>query len=397
MENRQNAVNEQSQIQTMSICSTTFLEKMRLQDLNNYDILDSGNEEAFENLVELAQAIMDCAVAAISFVDSGRVYAKAVRGLSVRETPRELSFCCHTIRDDKVMVVTDATLDPRFRDNPFVVRRPGFRFYAGAPIITTAGFRVGTVCLVDFQPREFKEQNRRALEQLSRQVSRLLELRLENKALQLEAEKAVQEQISLVHHVVQRHEEQNYFASNELHENIAQELAAAKLYLDMANKHSHKKILEESKDNLSRLIERTKGLSMKMYPSTFPSISLDEMIEDLSNRFMKETGIAVALSQDTVELIGKDQRIILFRIIEEQFKNIQQHSAAKNVTLRIVVKERIEVFIVDDGIGYNVKMKKPGYGISKMLSLTQYYGGDLQFFEPHNKGCGLRISMPVVN
>src|SRR6478752_5643453 len=106
----------------MSICSTTFLEKMRLQDLNSYDILDSGTEEAFENLVELAQAILDCPIAAISFVDSGRVYAKAVRGLPVNETARELSFCCHTIRDDKVMVVADATLDPRFRDNPYVLR-----------------------------------------------------------------------------------------------------------------------------------------------------------------------------------------------------------------------------------------------------------------------------------
>ena len=133
-----------------------------------------------------------------------------------------------------------------------------------------------------------------------------------------------------------------------------------------------------------------------MYPSTFPSISLDEMIEDLANRFMKETGIAVALSQDTLDGIGKDQRIILFRIIEEQFKNIMQHSSAQNVTVRIAVKQRIEVSIVDDGIGYNLKLKKPGYGISKMLSLTQYYGGNLQFFEPHNKGCGLRISMPVV-
>ncbi|HSB94566.1 MAG TPA: GAF domain-containing protein [Flavitalea sp.] len=380
----------------MSICSSTFLEKMRLQDLNNYDILDSGTEEAFENLVELAQAIMDCPIAAISFVDSGRLYAKAVRGLTVRESPRELSFCCHTIRDDKVMVVMDATLDPRFRDNPFVVDRPGFRFYAGAPIITNAGFRIGTVCLVDFKPREFKEQNCKALEQLSRQVSRLLELRLENKALQREAEKAVQQQIALVHQVVQRQEEQNFFASNELHENIAQELAAAKLYLDMANPFSPGKVLTESRENLTRLIERTKGLSMKMYPSTFPSIRLDEMIEDLANRFMKETGIAVALSQDSLESMGKDQRIILFRIIEEQFKNIQQHSCAKNVTVRIAVKEQVEVFIMDDGIGYNVKMKKPGYGISKMLSLTQYYGGDLQFFEPHNRGCGLRISMPVV-
>jgi signal transduction histidine kinase len=380
----------------MSICSSTFLEKMRLQDLNNYDILDSGTEEAFENLVELAQAIMDCPIAAISFVDSDRVYAKAVRGLPVNETPRELSFCCHTIRGDKVMVIKDATLDPRFRNNPFVAHRPGLRFYAGAPIITAAGFRIGTVCLVDFKPREFKDQNRKALEQLTRQVYRLLEMRLENKALQLEAEKAVQQQITLVHQVVQRQEEQNYLASNELHENIAQELAAARLYLDMANEGSRKNILEESKDNLGRLIERTKGLSMKMYPSTFPSISLDEMIEDLSNRFMKETGIAVALSQDPLDGIGKDQRIILFRIIEEQFKNIQQHSSARNVTVRIKVKEQIEVSIVDDGVGYNVKLKKPGYGISKMLSLTRYYGGNLQFFEPHNKGCGLRISMPVV-
>jgi signal transduction histidine kinase len=380
----------------MRLSSSSFLEKLRLQDLYAYNILDSGIEAEFESLVDLARSILKCPIAAISFVDSDRQYFKAVRGLQISETPREISFCSHTVKHDRVLVIKDAAKDHRFKDNPLVYDDPGIRFYAGAPIITSAGFKIGSVCLIDTKPRQFSPQCQNALEQVSRQVSRLLELRLENKVLKFEANKAVYKQISLFHDSLQRQEEQNFIVSNELHESIAQDLAAARLYLDSSIGQPDEALLAENRDNLSRLIERTKGLSVKMFPSTFPDIGLGEMVEDLGDRFAGETGIQVAVQEGSGKKIGKEQRIILFRIVEEQFKNIRQHSLARNVSVRIETKNEIEVCIVDDGVGFSDVKTREGYGINKMLSLTQYYGGSLDFFKPSPQGCGLRITMPVV-
>jgi len=377
----------------MRMGSPSFLEKLRLQDLYKYGILDSGAEEEFENLVDLSKSILKCPIAAISFIDEDRVYFKAERGLNVDEISRDIAFCNHTIKHDRVLVIKDVTKDRRFDKNPLVYGEPGIRFYAGAPIHTHAGFKIGSVCLIDTKPRQFSVQCRNALDQISRQIGRLLELRLENRVLKLEAEKAVRRQISLFHQTVQRQEEQNFLASNELHEHIAQDIAAARLYLDSASLAPDQDFLAESKNNLARVIERTKGLSIKMFPSTFRSSGLGGMVQDLANRFAAETGIEVSLYAGELDSMQKDQRIILFRIIEEQFRNIQQHSCATKVVVRIDLSEQVVVQVVDNGIG--LRESGDGYGIKKMISLTEYYGGSLEFFEPSERGCGLRVSMPV--
>lgn len=383
-------------IEPMRMNTSSFLEKLRLQDLHAYSILDTDIEESFENLVDLAASIQDCPMAAISFIDEDRQWFKAERGLNIKETSRDIAFCAHTIIHDKVLVIKDAMQDHRFDGNPLVYQDPGIRFYAGAPIVTATGFKLGAVCVIDVKPREFNEQSRKALENISRQVSRLLELRLENLSLKQKAEKLVKEQINLFHHSVQKQEEQNFQTSNELHEGIAQELAAARLYIELAAMEADTSILEESRNSLSRLIDRTRGLSMKMFPSTFPSVRIGEMLEDLSDRFMKETRIEVELSFIHLERIGREQGIILFRIIEEQLKNVERHSRARKVAISIEVGETIEVLMTDDGVGLTSDKMSAGYGITKMLSLTNYYDGNLEIFTPKNGGCALQISMPLI-
>jgi hypothetical protein len=153
-------------------------EEARLAALEACAVLDTLPEAAFEDLVELAQRVCGTAVAAISFIDSERQWFKAARGLGeMREMPRQHAFCHYTIQGSDTLVVPDAARDPRFRDNPFVQREDGVRFYAGVPVVTEEGARVGTLCVLDRAPRVLDAAQQAALEMLGRQVSTQLALR----------------------------------------------------------------------------------------------------------------------------------------------------------------------------------------------------------------------------
>ncbi len=153
-------------------------EAERLKALQAYAILDTPPDAAFDDMVELASLICDTPMALVTLVDEDRQWFIAKIGVTLTETPRELAFCAHTILQKDVMVVLDATADPRFAENPLVTSAPGLRFYAGAPLITPAGHAVGSLAVLDTQPRrEFGEDQRKALQALSRQVIAQLELR----------------------------------------------------------------------------------------------------------------------------------------------------------------------------------------------------------------------------
>ena len=157
--------------------NTTHPESVRLTALRQYGVLDSAPEQGYEDIAELAAYICGTPISLVSFVDQDRQWFKAVHGLGVRETPRSESFCANTIVDSKTLIVNDATLDERFRSNPLVLGNPHIRFYAGAPIIEKGGHVLGTVCVIDSQPRTLDGKQQRALEALARQVVVLLEQR----------------------------------------------------------------------------------------------------------------------------------------------------------------------------------------------------------------------------
>ena len=127
-------------------------EQARLAELHRLEILDTPPEKLFDRFVSLAAETFGVPMAAISLGDAERQWFKALVGLTARQTPRDIAFCDHAIRTDRAMVVADATLDYRFRDNPLVTEPPSIRFYAGAPL-TAEGHRLGTLCIMDVEPR----------------------------------------------------------------------------------------------------------------------------------------------------------------------------------------------------------------------------------------------------
>lgn len=152
-------------------------EEARLEALRRYNILDTAPEDSFDSITQLASFIGEVPIALISLVDNKRQWFKSKVGLNVTETDRDSSFCAHTVHSNSMLVVEDATLDERFADNPLVTGDPSIRFYAGAPLITSEGHVLGSLCMIDRIPRRLSAERAAALEKLAGLVVTLLELR----------------------------------------------------------------------------------------------------------------------------------------------------------------------------------------------------------------------------
>ncbi|MCE2948098.1 MAG: GAF domain-containing protein [bacterium] len=130
-------------------------ETQRLDALRQLLVLDTPPEERFDRITRFAAREFDMPVALVSLIDANRQWFKARVGLEACETTRDISFCGHAIEGSAVMVVEDAREDPRFADNPLVTGDPFIRFYAGAPLVLPGGLSVGTLCVIDIEPRSF--------------------------------------------------------------------------------------------------------------------------------------------------------------------------------------------------------------------------------------------------
>ncbi len=247
-------------------------ESQRVAALHKLQILDSGPDQSYDDLVFLASMICNTPMAMVSLVDRDRQWFKSKIGISATETPRDISFCTHTImRPSDLLIVDDATKDPRFTDSPLVTGDPEVRFYAGAPLVTHQGLALGAICVVDKQPRTLDARQAEALRCLARQVVALFELRqalLKSSSLIAQLDQAREELASAI-----RMTEAAGRAKNELIGNMSHELRTpltailgyADLLLDSSegreNQVPYVRIIQRNGEHLLNLMDDLVDLS----------------------------------------------------------------------------------------------------------------------------------------
>jgi diguanylate cyclase (GGDEF)-like protein len=138
-------------------------EAPRLQTVNDLSLLDPRHEATFDRVVQLARRYFRVPICAFSVIDASRQVFKASEGIDLTEAPRGLSFCAHAILGEDILCIPDASLDPRFADNPVVTGPLQLRFYAGAPVFASNGLPVGALCVIDRVPRRFDDEQLQAL------------------------------------------------------------------------------------------------------------------------------------------------------------------------------------------------------------------------------------------
>jgi diguanylate cyclase (GGDEF)-like protein len=149
-------------------------EATRLDTLRALNILDTSPEERFDRLTRLAKRLFGVPIALVSLVDEDRQWFKSCQGLNASETSRDISFCGHAILEDDIFLIPNAAADERFHDNPLVTNEPHIRFYAGCPLRVSNGSKLGTLCLIDREPRDFDEDDLALLRDLARMAEQEL-------------------------------------------------------------------------------------------------------------------------------------------------------------------------------------------------------------------------------
>lgn len=172
-------------------------EAERNEALRTFRIMDTPPEIPYDEIGELAAQICGCPVSYVSFIEEDRFWFKAKYGLppDFNACPREIAFCSLTVCGQELVNVPDLSIDARYKDFPFVVKDPHYRFYCGVPLVTREGYTIGTVCVMDFEPRQLTVEQLESIKRLARQLMCQLEHRrqiLELAALNRSLEEARQ-------------------------------------------------------------------------------------------------------------------------------------------------------------------------------------------------------------
>lgn len=152
-------------------------EAQRLKALCKYKILDTASEQAFDDITRLAAQICGTPISLVSLVEAERQWFKSKVGLEATDISRDISFCAYAILQPDIFIVSDTLADKRFATNPLVTSAPQIRFYAGVPLLSSEGYALGTLCVIDYVPRKLSQEQVEGLRVLSRQVSAQFELR----------------------------------------------------------------------------------------------------------------------------------------------------------------------------------------------------------------------------
>ena len=383
-------------------------EEKRLEALKRYKILDTGVDPHFDHLTKLASLICGTPIALISLVDSDRQWFKSCVGLSANETPRNISFCTYAIQGNEVMEVKDTFMDERFNMNPFVTGDPNIRFYAGSPLKTPDGYNLGTLCVIDTEPKQLTKDQIEALDILSDQVVELMELRRATYELQ-SAKKQLEDQHQILINKA-RLQSIGELAGGVCHQ-INNPLAiivgrSMILRSQLKQKLPEDKDVQKELDVIDQTSQRVSGIlkSLRMYAKDFGEekheARICEIVEDaitlLKSRFtVSQIAFNYSNNSNSIVRINKNQISQLVLDLINNSLDAMEESPVKNLKLDLSEDDRhVILTVTDSGEGvkpgdeenifkpfFTTKSRHFGVGLSNAVNFLDQHKGSIKLLK----------------
>ena len=385
-------------------------ELARLNALDEYNILDTLAEQAYDQLTDLASSVCGTPIALISLIDEKRQWFKSHHGLDAQETPREIAFCAHAIHHDELFEIQDSRKDQRFHDNPLVTGPTQVIFYAGAPLVTPSGLRLGTLCVIDNKPSYLTALQKKQLIIIAQQVVTQLELRKAGRIQHdlLAQSRSLEQSLLLTKSLEVKNKELEQFVYTVSHDlksplvtingftsMLAKELSA---HTTEKQKHRFQRILENLThmgDLLTNLLELSRVMKAEISKAPIDLITLIEQNWQRLITGYKEVEVELVLTKP-LHAIGANQTL-LSQCIDNLLSNaIRYRSAERDLTLKIHTEEleaSVSLFISDNGIGIAKSDQKRAFNVFEQINPGQGTGIGLSLvkaaMEKHNGSVSL--------
>jgi two-component sensor histidine kinase len=350
-------------------------EDERIAALRGYDILDTPKESDFDDIVELASQLCGTPISVINLIDTDRQWFKAEVGLGVRETPLDTSLCSHAILQRDFMEIPDTLLDRRMQDNGLCAGDPGLRFYAGALLQTPDGLPIGTLCVLDYHPRELSALQRHSLRILAKQVMTQLDLRRALKRQEL--------------------------MSKEIDHRVKNSLASVAGMVRLQVGKASDPVLRAALDSVQQRIRTISLLHEELYSTSGEEeADLGRYLKTLRAMLQEGAPPDVMVEVDAASIMvtpGKASAVgvIVSEFVMNAFKHAFPDERAGSVLIGLrATGSLVELVCRDDGVGAGeIKPTKGGLGVRLMQAYAAQLGGEA-IFTPARPGLELRIVFP---
>jgi signal transduction histidine kinase len=368
----------------MNELSTKIFNEDRLKALASYSILDTLPEEDYDNLTAIAASICGTPISLVSLIDDRRQWFKSRHGLSVSETPVEYAFCAHALNNpDQIFTVHDARTDNRFKNNPLVTGQPHVIFYAGVPLIGEGGFPLGTLCVIDHEPRALSDEQLKALNALSRQVMNLLELRRSGNLLE-KALNSLKEKNSDLERFA-------FIAAHDLKTPLINISSMGKLFLKLYQHVIDEKGLEMvemitgAADDLSGLVDGLLDYSRcdMMLQEKMQPVAVADLKKAITGIFKNHPEIKIDVFTDINEMMIN--KTVIMQILINLVTNAVKYNDKQITIIDIGLMQRnnhYECFVKDNGPGIAENYLERIFVIFEVLTLRDRFGN-------HGHGIGL--------
>ncbi len=409
----------QNSTKLMKTPKTYHAETERLANLHSYSILDTLPEEDFDAITTLAAQICGTSISLISLVDDKRQWFKSRVGLDVNETPKEVAFCAHAINTPtSPLVIPDARLDERFENNPLVTGEPRVIFYVGIPLNTPEGFPLGTLCVIDHKPQELSEDQMQALQVLSRQVVKLLELKKSEKRLEAVNKVLEQKNYDLQQFArIAAHDLKAPLNNIEMITNLLGEVTP------VANDREGRKLINmirSASGNLRNLVDGllTYYQSDNISQELITQVDLEALVRGIKRLLSWDERVQVQLctALQFVELNEALIQQILLNLMSNAFKYNDKKVTRIEITVQLKTDNFYRFCVKDNGPGIMPGLQEKifdlfaiatnfdrfgnkgnGLGLATVQKLVNTYGGQIWVTSEVGKGATFVFTLPKAN